>query len=298
MTERELSASEAAEILAGGLTEEDMNDVMGLKHELSSNIRWGKVVEAAFGPLMESMEQIVFHGGKRFVRYNGTSEAKAPVDNLFDADRRLLESDDKSGLRRQYVMLLLTRKLLGALKTRVNQTLGDIPVLTEEQEFATMIALEERGALTDDVIDAEFDEEGEGMREEPMADIVARLSQGKQDWNCTHPRTRVRRVKCAEDGGIWLETYCRECRQVVKSSLVQETPAGKKTRYRKPKKAKKCKHQYVEWVPGEEGKAARCTKEGCPHTITAIVDLKKINWREAGLEQPGDDPSQDVIDVL
>lgn len=294
MSKNDISVEEAVELLTSGLTEDERDSLMGIKHDLNANIRWGKVVEESFGPILASMESLIFHGGEGLVKPTVDPSLQAPIYSLFASERARLEEGDKAQLSRHFVTLLLTKKLLGALKTRVNQSLNDIQTLTEEEEFDAMCALDEGPS---EIIDAEFREETEDMRGEPDPEIVARIG-FRDNWNCEHVVTKVRHIKA--DGFRFqedrLETFCKDCRNVIGVRVIPKSQkAGKKSK----KKKQGCQHRYAEWVPGKEGQTAQCVDEkNCTHLITAEIELKRIHWEKAGLEPYGDDPSQDEVIAL
>ena len=296
MDENEILMEEAGTLLASNLTGEERELLMGIKHDLNSSIRWGKVVEAAFSAIVEGTEDIVFQG-EEYVKNRGDSTIKTPMDSLFDNERNLLEQGDKAQICKHFVILLLVKKLLGALKTRTNRALKDIGTLTFEEEFDALCTLD-GDPIQGPELDPDCNEEGKNMpRKDLDPEIVAQLAIGR-GLDCGHHRTNIRKVKYQGPGGPhhYLETFCKDCRNVVKSVLLASQKVGKK---QKARKSKACRHELAEWVPGQEGEVARCAdKQDCTHLITAAVALRKIKWMSAGLEEFGDDPSQDEVTVL
>ncbi len=293
MDDNETLIDEAAALLSSSLTGEERDALMGIKHDLNASIRWGRVVDDSFGPIVESMESLLFHGGEGLVKTANDPSRITPVDSLFSSERARLEEGDKAQISRHFVTLLLTKKLLGALKTKINQALNGIRILTDDEELEALIALD---GEPDEVIEAEFVEEAGQVHEETADEIVARIG-FRDHWNCQHVKTKVRHIKA--DGTSYkfdrLETFCKDCRNVIGTrTLPPSQKAGKKKR-----KPKGCQHRYAEWVLGAEGQTARCVDDkACTHLITAEVDLRRIKWVAAGLEPYGDDPAQDEVTVL
>lgn len=293
MDDNEILIDEAAALLSSSLTGEERDALMGIKHDLNASIRWGKVVDESFGPIVEGVENLLFHGGEGLVKTADDPSRITPVDSLFSSERARLVEGDKAQIARHFVTLLLTKKLLGALKTRVNQALNSIRILTEDEELEALIALD---GEQNEAIEAEFVGETGQVHEETTEELVARIG-FRDNWNCKHVITKVRHIKA--DGTVYkndrLETFCKDCRNVVN---IRTLPPSQKAG-RKKKKPKGCQHRYAEWVLGAEGQTARCVDDkACAHLITAEVDLRRIKWVAAGLEPYGDDPAQDEVTVL
>lgn len=295
MDNNDISVQEAAATLNSNLTEEERSVLLGIKHEINASIRWGRVVQEAFGPILESMESVIFSGGKGLVKNNYGIPIQAPVDSLFDAERLKLEEGDKAQLFRHFVVLSLTKKLLGALKTKTNQALADIRTLSFEEEFDALCVLENESIsndVRDAVIEAEFSQEDPEVSQPSDEELTAHLDLVRGEWDCKHVRTKVRRVKAIMDGEKdRLETFCKDCRNIINVVVLQTK--------KKAGTPKECEHRFAEWVPGKEGHTAKCAdRVTCTHLITAEIELKKIRWAEAGLEPYGDDPEQDEVTVL
>jgi hypothetical protein len=300
----DISPEEAREILNCSLTEEDLDQLMGIKHEINHNIRWGKVLDEAFGPIFQSVEKLILEGRE------GLSKDGPPVDSLFTQQRDFLLSGEKSQLHKHYVTLLLMKKLLGGLKTKVNQALSEFRVLSYVEEGRiTDIAdnLDSEGEW--DFIERRLDELGipdeePEERRFPRPQITARLG-WEESSICNHLRTKIRRKKADGSGRSCdeVETYCKDCRTVVETRLVGK---NQRTRHElwgwKKKEGEKdspCKHRRAEWVEGQEGQVARCCdKKGCTELITDPEQLRTFQWEKVGLEPYGDDPSQDEVIIL
>ncbi len=274
----DLSLEEATEILDSSLTEEDIGNLIGVKNDINANIRWGAVTGTAFGPIIKSLETIIFEGGEGLVK-------RIPIESLFPRDRALLEGGDKAQIQRHYVLLLLMKKLLGALKTKTKKALADIPRLSFEEEYAATMLLEDK--------ETEEGKRTAGFRcDDPETiDFLARMA-SEEDGVCQHARTKVRQV---EVSGFTrpcnqLQTFCKDCKTIIKSVLVANTKI--------PRKKEKCKHRAAAWVEGKEGQVAQCVGPSCDYLITSPEELQRIRWEVAGLEPYGDDPSQDEVIVL
>ncbi len=298
MDSKDISAEEAEIVLNSSLTEEDRSALLSIKHEINFNIRWGRVVEEAFGPIVEGMESIIFSGGQGLVKDTYGIPMQAPTDSLFDNERRRLEEGDKAQLFKHFVVLSLTKKLLGALKTRTNRALADIRTLSSDEEFDALCALEGgpiSDALPEEAIDAEFSEEDPKVGQSSDEEITAHLELAHGVRDCNHTCVTIRRVKASVPGAMdHLETFCKDCRRVINVVVLH---SQKKSR--EVGKSEECQHRYAEWVPGKEGHTAQCVdKSACTHIITAEIELKQIKWINAGLEPYGDDPEQDEVTIL
>ena len=274
-----LSPEEATDLINSSLTEEDLTDLVGIKNDINANIQWGKVTDQAFGQILKSLEAVILKGGQGLVK-------RTPLESLFPRDRALLETGDKAQIRKHYVLLLLMKKLLGALKTRTKQTLAEIPHLSFEEEYGAMVALEDE--------EPEETERVVGFRcDDPETIPFLSSLYSEEGGICKHLSTTVRQVKASKWPALscdQLHTVCRDCRTVIQRVLVANTKI--------PRKKEKCKHQYASWVEGKEGQVASCAAPSCDHVITEAEALQKINWVVAGLEPYGDDPSQDEVIIL
>src|SRR5574338_186045 len=113
-------------VLRDYLTEVDVEDLRGMRHDMNFHLRWGKIVDECFPAMLQTMETVLFQ--------DSPLVKKNPIESLFPHVRAKLEDPEKGELMRQFLVLEFTRKLLGALKTRVNQEIRDLPFVTEEQE--------------------------------------------------------------------------------------------------------------------------------------------------------------------
>lgn len=291
-----------AYLLRDYLTEADVEDLRGMRHDMNFHLRWGRIVNECFPAMLQTMESVLFESSPLV--------KKKPIDSLFPHVRAKLEDPEKGELMRQFLVLEFTRKLLGALKTRVNQEIRNLPYLTEEQEERLLeegdlrAELEEMDLLANPVFqplgpdevlseDEETVEETDDMEADlpPRSDEVNIFSyltrhrkQSESSSACEHVRTTVSYPKTSK--GTTRREYCKDCRQVV-----SEVWTGSKV----TDKSAVCKHSHAEWVPGKEGKEARCANPECQ---APIENPARFTWEKAGLEPFGDDPSKDEVLVL
>ena len=304
---------EAQLVLDNSLTEEDFSQLHILFHELSASIKWGNMVEKYLKPFLTDMENVVFNN-----TYKLTKRGEIPFHKLFIIEQELIEQKQ---LYKNYIMLMLVKKLLGALKTRVNQFLDDIPSLTLDQEDELREIIEsiedgqheDNGNIYDSEIhrkffnrNQEFDEEEMDLIQEqseqvwglqtPISGyedyhtekgimITADFTRLESDTNCHHHRTVTTLVT---EGGIeYLREKCKSCRSILKN---QETIKNK-THVLTTANPEKCEHKQVLWIKGKEGHEAICSN--C--NLHPVPDPGKYNWTEVGLEPYQDDPSKDEI---
>jgi hypothetical protein len=316
MKKANLLPEEATQILESSLNEGEIAELADIKQELSRTIRWGRVLDGAFGPIFRNLETLILGGGEEVAKKN------PPTDSLFPRQRDFILSEEKSQIRRHYVVLMLMKKLLGGLKTRVNQALANIPTLDDLEADRLMALADEFDRGEQDFTRWSFPQE---RPEEPdpeveerrfrKPEITASLGLERYDGRapirtlelgdggpCTHVRTRIRLLRADGENRSCdeLQEYCRDCRNVISTRLVTPSTLGKRLKAaRRQKRDQPCQHRYVEWVPGQEGKAARCCdKKGCTHTITDEEKLQTFQWEKAGLEPYGDVPDQDEVIIL
>lgn len=266
----------AEEILASRLSEVERAKVLEIYRDISHQIRWGKVIAEFFPTLLDNIQDVIFglNGFKSPAgRYTKTDPWKAlgADQSLFD------EGDDKAMSRRHLLMLLLVKKLLGALKSKTKLELAEIPVLSAAEETRLLEVVQVRREA----------EEEAGMARH--LGVVARLERERielaPEGDCRqdgrHVRTEIRFHRKNEE--VYSEQYCKDCRQVIRRVSVR-SPLDK---------SRPCDHPGAEWVEGLEGKDAVCSrcKEPIPNPET-------YRWEEVGLEPVGDDPTADETVVL
>ena len=323
---------EARDILESHLTEEDLERLHSIRHELSQHIRWGPLAKEALSILLLDMEDLI-HKGIGHV----SSKNSSPFKELFPLEQEFLQQKD---LREQFVLLKLTKKLIGALKTRVNQALSDLPMLNieDEEELRDLLADDEQYDAETTKKFFNFKEEDPDDFSEDEMDLVAEInnqeersrkrfqkpmtfteednfdegrvtvydkvsfadtrmnsdpSQPDSDTNCHHTRTTITFVT-GSDGLQYKRIYCKSCRRVVKRTNVS-----------KPKKTlteKEREEEYEKLKETCEHKQVLWVqgKEGkeayCTHCdFSPVPEPGKYNWSYVGLEPYGDEPTKDEV---
>jgi len=288
---------DAYEALQESLTEEDLERLHGIRHEINHHINWGEVVSSCFSELLTSVEKIIFEGGE-----NIAAQGHPPFQQLFPAEQNYIQ--DKNA-RRDYLLLKFTKKLVGALKTKTNQTLEEIPFLDldDEDELRELFLDDDSPsdednynpydpktsqdyfyALNDEVIDAEYIEKKTNPitnDDEKEISISADLKRQDSSTNCHHTSVTVSFVT-ENDGVKYLREFCKGCRRVIRKKKAQTTSTAS---------PKECEHLSAAWVEGKEGKEAYCSE--CK--LSPLPNPEIYNWRSVGLEPYGDDPSKDEI---
>jgi hypothetical protein len=277
--EKGFYAGEVREILSICLSEDEVKHLHGIRHEMNAHIKWGDVVNECFPVLLESMEALLFQEGKL------TKEI--PFEALFADEKSFLLDSQKEVLRRNFVLLLFVKKLLGVLKTRVKQELGAIRTLDWEEE----LDLRELLVETENAPAPELDKEEEPEEEveerrflgKPIvyADLFRRPQVTGNGCSHTSTRTHFRRGKKLE--------FCRLCRTYTSSTDCQTFPRSSR------KKEEPCLHPSAQWVPGQEGKVACCGESGCGEILP---NPEKYRWTKSGLEPFGDNPQEDEVILL
>ena len=274
-------AEEAYEVLETTLTEEDRERLQDIYKDVNSQIKWGHVIDNAFPVLLDLAEQLI--------ETEGMHKDGGPWHTITESDQILFDSEEPKHMSfRHLLLLLLSKKLLGGLKTRVNQSIGDIRVLSMDEETELQEIVDEAEDLE---MDARLDEDEDEIFEgedaavaKKQGEVVAEIDiapEGDCRQSGRHVRTVVR-VKRKNDE-VFSETYCKDCRAVIKRTEGKTTKAAKA----------ECLHPGAEWKEGLEGKEAVCTGCGEP-----IEDPSIFDWVGASLEPYGDDPTKDEVIVL
>jgi len=167
-----LASQEARDILESHLSQDDIERLQGIRHELSAHVKWGPLVDDTFFKVLEMLDGALWMGNPKHAK-------KCPFDQLFEAEQDYLAKDMVR--RKNYVTFLLLRKLLGALKTRLNQEMDRIPVLTSAEEDDLLECIQENE-------DLDFDE-----GERAMAIALGNL----------HPRPRPTDSDADESPPCW-----------------------------------------------------------------------------------------------
>lgn len=267
-------ACEAYDILESTLTEGDREELKEIYRKVSSQIYWKQVLDNAFPILVDMAEEIT---ETLVMAKEGGPWGKVPNEdvNLF------VEEDPKYMARRQALILLLAKKLLGGLKTRTNQKARDIRILSPIEELDLQDVIDQDGETEEQTSSVDDSVEVAASLERKEVDISL---EGKCLHDGRHVRTTVQRRRKNKDN--YLELYCRDCRKIVKSTLYRTSGEA-------PKKV--CSHPNSEWVGGKEGQEAICSEPTCQ---ALIEDPEIYKWASVGLEPFGDDPSQDEVITL
>jgi hypothetical protein len=276
-------AAEAEDLLVSTLTEDERETLQEIYKDINTQVRWGQLLNNAFPALLEMTHDILETGGM--------TKNNSPWYLVTEENRDLFkEEDPKHMARRHLLLLLLAKKLLGGLKTRVNQAIQDIQILspTDEMDLIGTVAEAERTVRTPST---EPNGAKAGIKDGTKAGIkdvakaVIEISPpGDCRQNGRHVRTTVRFRR--RNDQMVQETRCKDCRQVVGSLIMPREE-------RKP--TKECDHSDAVWVEGFEGKQAVC---GNPECQAPIEDPSIYRWSTVGLEPFGDDPSQDEAIIL
>ena len=267
------------EILDQVFSEVDLENLLSIKQELGLCIDWKVLIENMYQMMVGGMDTLVFleteDDTPQVVKRN-------PYQALFERDKaRINGSDGKSQTSRKYVLLMIMKKVLGALKTRVNQEFEKIETIDDftEGELQEMIRYG---------YDAPDEEEMDLVSElhndmEIVADVDHR--QG-----CLHIRQTVKQIFSTKTASRMdeLHTFCKDCKAPLEVKKLNTRSTGKRVRdWGKPRP---CQHHNGYWKEGEEGKTALCS------TCKEIVpNPEKFQWSKAGLEPFGDNPNQDEI---
>ncbi len=297
-------ADEAQIVLKETLNEEDKVTLQGIHKDFGSQILWGRVIDNAFPVLLEMVEDLL--------ETKGLAKEGGPWHAVFESETALFkETDDKSMARKHFLLLMLAKKLLGGLKTRVNQSMEDIRVLSDNEEIELEALMEEADIRAEELKDRDpepdirvgyhhagpnnslvssratsrglppiFEEESTAVRHEVVAEIDI-APEGDCRQNGRHTRTTMRWKRL--NGDMFQETYCKDCRQVIKRAETQ----------RQRRIPEECQHLNAEWVGGHEGSEATCTECKAP-----IPNPETYQWISAGLEPYGDDPTKDEVITL
>lgn len=268
------------EILDMVLTEDDKEALHGIKHELGLCIKWGALTEQFFQSMLDGMDTLVFIETEKdepgVVKRN-------PYESLFDQDKaRINSSSDKARLCRKYALLHLLKKLLGALKTRVNQELNAIEIIDDETE------MELKALLAEGPDEEEMDLVGRKKPRKDEREIIAQVDVG-DDRGCHHNRLTIRQVRAdqSKSGLDEMHSYCKECRQVIRVEVLGTKTPKQDSWFSRPRQ---CLHREVHWREGQEGQVAECA-----YCEQEVPNPEKYQWSKVGLEPFGDNPEDDEI---
>jgi hypothetical protein len=295
MSNRRVSASEDEEVqlaeerLASNVLPSEYDELMCQRYELNNAIHWRKVAEARFKDLLQFVEEIMFEP---------TDFSKVlPTKNLFDRGKFIEDlvdggRGDRAILRKHFLVLKMAKKLLGILKTRVKAELDSIQTLkpVEEEELVEIIELvrertsQRRGDSKAIPLPPPTSKSPD---KEDMGEIIvsAKVKGKKPRPDCFHTRVRTTYWKDSS-GNTCTIVYCKECDAELRNERVITAKITKK------KDQKSCAHTQAEWIPGQEGRVARCGEPSCRFVLK---EAHTYRWREAGLEEYGDDPTKDEV---
>lgn len=261
-----VTPNEAAHVLGTCLTEDEKEELVSIRHQLSEDIDWKELVSSMKAELLCSMDGVIL---------DGTCSQVIPFEVLRDTEQDYLYGDHENvDTRKRFVMLLLIRKLLGALKQSVKKDLDGIIDDLLDYEVETKLKSIADGTSS-------------GEDEVELTAIVTPLPNGAI---CFHTQKTVRKIPA--DGKTrkfdMLQTRCRSCGENIGKPRVCGSP------FKAPcKNPGVCKHTEAEWKEGEEGHTAICFECG-----GVAPDPGKYKWADVGLEPLGDDPTQDMMEVI
>jgi hypothetical protein len=269
-------------ILDEVFSEDELENLQSIKQELGLCVNWGTLIDNMYQMLMGGMDTLVF-----LETENDSPQVvnRSPYEALFERDKVLINgSDEKSQIARKYVLLMIMKKLLGALKTRVNKEFEKIETIDDftEGELQEMIRYG-----YDDPDEEEMDLVSALQDESDQGEIIAAVDHRD---NCVHRRQTVRQIPSTKTGSRMdeLHTFCKDCKRPLEIQQLKTRTTGKRIRdWGKPMP---CQHHNGHWKDGEEGKTAICS--ACDEVVP---NPEKFEWSKAGLEPVGDDPEQDVM---
>lgn len=276
--EERLLTKSPSDILGSGFTEHDLENLNSIRHELSICVKWGAVAKECMSVLMHMLDTVLFleEPSKGRVKQN-------PYDALFpNAKDTINGPNERSKLSREYVHLQLLKKLLGALKTRVNQRLATFEVFDDDTEKQLLNLV-----WDEDINDEETD--SVGKRGSSGREIRAQVTVK----DCPHNHTVFKHFAASgnSSGKDELREYCKRCTTWISVKVLNKAQVRKSKRKIGTPIAKKHRCRAA-WKPGEEGKIAVCTDSTCRKVIPNPEDF---DWTESGLEPFGDNPDSDEV---
>jgi hypothetical protein len=259
---------EALYVLGTCLTEDEKEELVAIRHQLSEKIDWGNLVSSMKAELMCLIDGVIS---------DGTCSREIPFDHLRETEQDFLNGEHDNGdTRKRFVMLLLIKKLLGALKQDVGKTLDRI--VEDTLDYEDEVALKR-------VVDQGAEDEVE---------VSAVIAPQEDGTICFHLHKTVRKIPA--DGKTRkvdvLQTQCRKCGEDIGKPRIcrshrfsdsATTPVSPKT----------CQHSEAEWEEGSEGQKAICFDCG-----EEAPDPGKYKWADVGLEPYGDVPDEDELEVI
>jgi len=274
-------------------------------------IHWGKVRKDFMPEFLAYVEDLTFMSG--LAGSHLFKKSAFPMsEDIIEAEDTIFSANAGKGQQRRHLLILkMALKLTGILRGAIKENLALVPQLTEEEELLYQSILEEAamdGHVTviepmGDTADMFIGERTDTLEmPPPIPDdeqdvIVAELVRGEKtslavesteiekagENTCegNHKRTKDERVRT--DGGVKRTLSCKDCGKVL---------VHREFTFVSKKDAEKCKHEDARWDEGKAGETAHCIECEAP------VDPKEYDWNGGGLEEPGDDPSDDEVITL
>jgi len=262
-----VTPDEALHVLGTCLTEDEKEELVSIRHQLSDEIDWKDLVSSMKAEFLCLIDGVILQGN---------SSEVIPFELLRETEQDYLYGDHENvDTRKRFVMLLLIKKLLGALKQDVKKDLDGI---------------------VEDVLDYEVEEELKSIAsgdevDDEVIDVTAVVTpQEDGTVSCHHVHKTVRKIPADGKGRKLdvLQTQCRRCGEAIGKPRVCGSSFKDAS-----KDPKVCKHDEAEWKEGEEGQTAICYDCG-----EVAPNPTKYKWADVGLEPFGDDPAQDELEVI
>ena len=268
MRDDAVTPEEALHVLGTCLTEDERGELVSIRHQISEEIDWKDLVASMKAELLCLIDGVILEGNASEV---------IPFELLRETEQDFLYGDHENvDTRKRFVMLLLIRKLLAALKQDVKKDLDGIVEDALDFEVET-----ELKAIV----------EGEHLAPDEEVELNAIVTpQGDGTTKCFHTHKTVRKIPADGKGRRLdvLQTQCRSCGEDIGKPRVCGSPFKGSS-----KDPKACQHDEAEWKEGEEGQTAICYDCG-----EVAPNPTKYKWAEVGLEPFGDDPAQDELEVI
>lgn len=273
------------EILEGLFTEVELENLINIKQEMSICIKWGVLTKHMYQNLLDNMDTLVFLETEN---EEPATVKRNPYESLFARDQAVINGPtDKAQISRKIVLLYLLKKLLGALKTHVNQELEQIKTINDsaEGELQEMILYG-----VDDPDEEEMDLVSELNDEDTTRGEILAVVDHRP--TCMHRRTTIRQIPSTKTASRMdeLHTFCKDCKAALGLQKMNTRTTLQRSREWLDRGPKVCYHPNGTWKEGEEGKTAICSS--CKGVVP---NPNKFRWEEVGLEPFGDDPELDEI---
>jgi hypothetical protein len=266
MQSETIAPEEASHVLGTCLTEDEREELVAIRHQLSESIDWGDLVNTIKAEMLGVLDGVIL---------DGVCSRTNPFEKLEDTEQDFLYGDHENvDIRKRFVMLLLFRKLLGGLKQNVRKNLDAL--VQEALDYETESQLKA-------IVAGEDPDEDE-------VELSAIIVPDEEGEVCAHLRKTVRKIPADGKKQKYdiLQTQCRACGENVGQPrvcgsydvTVSKDPAD-------------CQHTEAEWKEGEEGKTAICYDCG-----GVAPNPGKYQWSSVGLEPLGDNPDDDEMETI